>query len=751
MSPRTDRIDRSGSRAVLIGVSAYQDPSFPPVPAAENSLSDMHRMLVDKDLGGWPGDQVIPVRNPVDCRRVMIDLRRHAQGTTGVLLLYFVGHGTVTSNGELVLAVKDTSADEPDITGLEYSKIRSILRESPARVKAVVLDCCYSGRAIDVLSGDQQHLADITDTRGTYTLTAADRTAHAGQAGTRTPFTEELLDLITAGIVGAPPVLTFADLYPLLRHRLISRNLPHPNQRGTDTADKCPVARNVSDEPSTTGPDRGPEDASDARHEVTGAPIPPTAAGQPPPPLPPQPGTTTPDVTQQPSKPAAPFTISWTGKDPLSTYTNSSGKGCFDGFAKVGLALSSPGVVVPPLMHHVAFGTGQDDGWMAWFVLSIVFGLFALGILLWLSTVTYRLRTNGWSLRIGSQGIATTSTAGRCEYRWNHVRGVTIEEIVAPIKFFDASDFTVKLHEYTGLHVQFTIDGASSSPSRPAGWPPSHPGKIVVRRSGLVGRIPICVLGPMTDQQRTELKAALKAHAGNLYYEVPTQPMSNLVSVGEGNILAVDQSGNLWRYSAPNYYGSEKTQVGTGWSVMKNLVAIGDSADDILAIDSSGNAYRYYGPNYYGSQRTQVGTGWDTMTQVTAAGDATGDILAVDGAGKLFRYYAPHYHGSQRKQIGTGWNTMKTIVGIGDISGNGTADILAVDGAGKLFRYYAPHYHGSQRKQIGTNWNTMTNLVAIPGTGTTDLLATNATTEDLYRYTGPAYSGAQRKQISTNW
>ncbi|SEM87336.1 glycoside hydrolase domain-containing protein, partial [Streptacidiphilus jiangxiensis] len=31
------------------------------------------------------------------------------------------------------------------------------------------------------------------------------------------------------------------------------------------------------------------------------------------------------------------------------------------------------------------------------------------------------------------------------------------------------------------------------------------------------------------------------------------QPMSNLVSVGNGNILAVDQSGNLWRYSAPNY------------------------------------------------------------------------------------------------------------------------------------------------------------------------------------------------------
>ncbi|MFJ3309571.1 caspase family protein [Streptomyces sp. NPDC086549] len=258
MPPGTDRIDRSGSHAVLIGVSTYQDPGFPSVPAAGNSLQGVHRMLVGDELGGWPDDQVIAIPDPVDCRRVMSDLRRHAQNTSGVLLLYFVGHGTVTTNGDLVLAVSDTIANEPDVTGLEYSKIRSVLRDSPAQVKAVVLDCCYSGRAIDVLAGDQQHLADITDVRGTYTLTAADRTAHAGQADTYTAFTGELLDLIGAGVVGGPPVLTFAELYPHLRHRLIARNLPHPNQRGTDTADKCPVAKNAASNTLTAGPTAPP-------------------------------------------------------------------------------------------------------------------------------------------------------------------------------------------------------------------------------------------------------------------------------------------------------------------------------------------------------------------------------------------------------------------------------------------------------------------------------------------------------------
>ncbi|WP_043262667.1 hypothetical protein [Streptomyces sp. CT34] len=102
-----------------------------------------------------------------------------------MLLRYFVGHGTVTENGDLVPAVKDTVANEPDTTGLEYITIRSILSGSPARVKAVVVDCCYSGRAIDVLSGDGQRLADITDTGGTYTLTAAVARLPSARTATR--------------------------------------------------------------------------------------------------------------------------------------------------------------------------------------------------------------------------------------------------------------------------------------------------------------------------------------------------------------------------------------------------------------------------------------------------------------------------------------------------------------------------------------------------------------------------------------
>jgi hypothetical protein len=488
MALGTDRIDRSGSHAVLIGVSTYQDPSFPPVPAAGNSLRGMHRMLVDEELGGWSSDQVTPISDPVDCRRVMSDLRRLAQDTSGVLLLYFVGHGTVTENGDLVLAVSDTIADEPDVTGLEYSKIRSVLRGSPAKVKAVVLDCCYSGRIIDVLAGDGQFLADSTDITGAYTLTAADRTAHAGQAGACTAFTGELLDLIRTGIAGGPPVLTFAELYPHLRRRLIAGNLPRPNQRGTDTADKCPVAKNASGNGSERqASNRQP--ATMASPDASVSPVRlrgPHHAGMI-------------DGTQQPPDPNGPFTISWTGKEPLSSYTDTRE------LRSIVLFLTKWSVLML-VSAAIAWGlggrAGQSSGWhmpmLAGFVLGLppLAGILAVGIL----RLFYDRST--WSLQIGSQGIRTTIGFGRYEYRchWSHVQKFTIKRITGENKLAGIGNW---YQSPAALCVKLTKGAKRSTEFALAGWP--FPVAARVRN----GMVPVCVLGPMTDEQRAGLREAL--------------------------------------------------------------------------------------------------------------------------------------------------------------------------------------------------------------------------------------------------
>ena len=243
-----DLPDYSRSRAILIGTASYQDPGFLPLPAAANSLAGMRQVLTDPDLCGWPAEQVTVLADPSDVRRLVQTLRRLARNTDEVLLVYFVGHGVIMRRGHLCLALADTDAEDPDITGLEYQRVREALRDSPARVKVAILDCCYSGRAIEALS-TATDITNITDTQGVYTLTASDQTAHVPpldqQANTTTSFTGELLDLIRSGIPGGPERLTLGTLYLHLRRRLHVRDLPSPNQSGTDTVAQFPFTRNA--------------------------------------------------------------------------------------------------------------------------------------------------------------------------------------------------------------------------------------------------------------------------------------------------------------------------------------------------------------------------------------------------------------------------------------------------------------------------------------------------------------------------
>lgn len=62
-----------------------------------------------------------------DAAAVVKQLRELAAETTGVLLVYFVGHGTITSDEKLCLALSGTEAAHPDITALEYDRVRRTL------------------------------------------------------------------------------------------------------------------------------------------------------------------------------------------------------------------------------------------------------------------------------------------------------------------------------------------------------------------------------------------------------------------------------------------------------------------------------------------------------------------------------------------------------------------------------------------------------------------------------------------------
>ncbi|SEG82393.1 Serine/threonine protein kinase [Actinacidiphila yanglinensis] len=203
------------------------------------------------------------------------------------------------------------------------------------------------------------------------------------------------------------------------------------------------------------------------------------------------------EATRKPDKKDIPFTISWTGKDPLSAYTDSSHKGSLVVFAKVLLLVTAPGVLIPLLLHRIKAGT-VNNGWLAWFALSTGIGILPLGFLLVVPLLTYLHRSRqAWSLSVGPEYIETTGHSGTRKYLWRQVLECTIEEIVTNLWV---------LHEFTGLHLKFTKDVKRKRGTDPAGWPPNCPGERTIRGDGVW---PICVLGPMTDKQRSELSEAI--------------------------------------------------------------------------------------------------------------------------------------------------------------------------------------------------------------------------------------------------
>ena len=273
----TDVAGPAESCAVLVGVSAYEYAEFPPIRAARNSFDAMRSLLSDPALCAWPPEKIVAIGNPISAADLATSIADLAEGTTGVLLLYYVGHGVLSARGELCLTVTSTRPDRPKISGLPWDTVADVLRSCPAHTRLAILDCCFAGQAIEALTGDgDPGLADIVHVEGVYTLTATTRNSPAhvpppGQQDTAcTSFTAELRDLVRSGIPGKPPQLTFGDIYPVLRQRLRAKGLPAPRQHGADAARQFSFTANAAIPP-------GPE----AQPSPAGLPATPAAASAP--------------------------------------------------------------------------------------------------------------------------------------------------------------------------------------------------------------------------------------------------------------------------------------------------------------------------------------------------------------------------------------------------------------------------------------------------------------------------------------
>jgi hypothetical protein len=268
-------LDRSQSRAVLIGTSKYKELSQ--VGAAANSLESMYRLLTGQ-LCGWSAEQVTRIADPQETGNLPDRLVELFGQAKDVALFYYVGHGQVDFEDQLCLGLVGSrlQSERRATTSLTFEAVRRALRASPAATKVVILDCCFAGHAVqsgNTLSGAEEvDIAGLTGTSGAYTLAATgpDNTAWF-EADTENPvpqthFTRALVDVVTRGISDASDVLTLEPIYHRLRIVLPSAGKPIPTRVSRHNADSFIFARNAAFRPPpalNSPPIRPPENLAE--------------------------------------------------------------------------------------------------------------------------------------------------------------------------------------------------------------------------------------------------------------------------------------------------------------------------------------------------------------------------------------------------------------------------------------------------------------------------------------------------------
>ncbi|MEU0842377.1 tetratricopeptide repeat protein [Streptomyces sp. NPDC005962] len=254
--------DSERSRAVLIGTSRYSDPQLPDLPAVRDTVEDLAAALTDPAYGAVPERHCTVLLDNGDIQRVGRSLRAKAAEAEDLLLVHYVGHGLIAPRRQdLYLSLADSEWEDPEFGSLEYRKLRDVVLDSRATSKVIILDCCFSGRALSgTMAGPEAAVMGQVDVAGTYVMASSqgNEVSLIQDGEKNTAFTGRLIRLLREGVSGGPELLSIDEVYRRLQKSMTAEGLPAPLQRGSRNAALLALARNRAH--------RLPDDP--ARHEA---------------------------------------------------------------------------------------------------------------------------------------------------------------------------------------------------------------------------------------------------------------------------------------------------------------------------------------------------------------------------------------------------------------------------------------------------------------------------------------------------
>lgn len=194
----------SRKHALLVGTAVYGDVRYPALPSVRADVHYLSQVLEMPAVGGY--EECVRVEDSSKAAiKQAVERFLKDREPDELVVLYLSGHGTYDrEDGQLYYVTTDTDADRIQQTALEASYVTDQLEKCAARRKVLLLDCCFSGSAVQGFrSKGASHAATapVVEAGGVHVITASQHweQAFAADADQPSQFTGAMIEGLHSG------------------------------------------------------------------------------------------------------------------------------------------------------------------------------------------------------------------------------------------------------------------------------------------------------------------------------------------------------------------------------------------------------------------------------------------------------------------------------------------------------------------------------------------------------------------------
>jgi adenylate cyclase len=223
---------RPESRVVLVGTTICpRDKQYlPPLPQVEQNIHYLTRLFTDPNVVGLPSESVVPILDHEEASAILTAIETAAERATDTLIVYYAGHGLYGDQNSPLYLVSKNTVSARKTSAIRITDVKNAIRSSRATKRILLLDCCYSGRALEGGMGSaEDEVRSAIDLAGTYAIAAVpgDYKALALPGDLLTKFTQALVYVLERGVPGDAQVLTVDKVFNQVKAQ-ISREAGMP-------------------------------------------------------------------------------------------------------------------------------------------------------------------------------------------------------------------------------------------------------------------------------------------------------------------------------------------------------------------------------------------------------------------------------------------------------------------------------------------------------------------------------------------